>query len=267
MLHADARPVPVLETRRALNRSLLLHVVVLGLVLGLPYLHTPPEVVEAPAIQAVLVAPSVVKRQEPVPAPPVAEPAPPPPVAEKFEVPEPVREPPKIVLPKAPEKLPPKVAEKPAPVVKKPPTPIIKSLKPSTDAMADEMAAIRRDMQQAEMDRLRREMESTATAMKVSANAALVDRYRGLIAQRVESKWSRPLSARPGMTVTLRISMLPGGEVANDPIVLSSSGDAAFDASAIEAVRRASPLPVPDDVAVFSQNFRTFTMKFRPEDL
>lgn len=269
MLHADARPVPILETRRALNRSLLLHVIVLGLVLGLPYLHKPPTVEEPPVVQAVLVAPAVVKRPEPVPEPMPEPVAPPPPVPEKLVMPEPVREPPKIALPKAPEKPVPKIAEKtpPRPVEKKPPTPIIKNLKPSTAAMDDEMEAIRRDMQQAEMNRLRREMETSATAMKVSANAALVDRYRGLIAQRVESKWARPLSARAGMTVTLRISILPGGEVANDPIVVSSSGDAAFDSSAIEAVRRASPLPVPDDAAVFSQNFRTFTMKFRPEDL
>ncbi|HEX4869469.1 MAG TPA: cell envelope integrity protein TolA [Moraxellaceae bacterium] len=260
MLHADARPAPVLETRRALNRSLLLHVGVLGLVVALPYLHQPPKVVEPPAIQAVLVPKAVV--QQPAPTP--VEAPPPPPVPEQIEVPEPVTEPPKIALPKVkPEEKPtPRVAEKKPEPVK----PLLKKPLLNTAAMDEEMKSLQREMQQAEMDRMRREMESTATAMKVSANAALIDRYRGMIAQRVESKWNRPLSARAGMTATLRISILPGGEVAN-VVVATSSGDAAFDASAIEAVKRANPLPVPDDPTVFSQSFRNFTLKFRPEDL
>lgn len=266
MLHADARPAPVLETRRALNRSLLLHLLVLGVVAGLPYLHRPPEVKETPAIQAMLVAKPLVQRPEPQPVKP-AEPAPPP-LPEQLELPEPVTEPPKIALPKPPkpEKPVPKVAEKKPEVTK----PLLKKPLLNTAALDEEMKAMQKEMQQAErqaeLDRMRREMDATATAMKVSANQALVDRYRGLISQRVESRWNRPLAARAGMVATLRISILPGGEVAN-VVVSGSSGNPAFDASAIEAVRRASPLPVPDDLTVFSQNFRNFTLKFRPEDL
>lgn len=263
MLHADARPAPVLETRRALNRSLVLHLAVLGLVVALPYLHRPPEVVEPPAIQAVLVPKAMV--QQPTPRPVEPTPPPPAPVPEKIEVPEPVTEPPKIVLPK------PKPQEKPVPKVaeKKPEPPkslLTKQALKSSLAPDEEMLNLRKEMQQAERDRTLREMESTATAMKVSANAALIDQYRGLIAHRVETKWNRPLSARAGMTATLRINILPGGEVAN-VVLAGTSGDPAFDASAIEAVKRASPLPVPDDTTVFSQNFRNFTLKFRPEDL
>jgi colicin import membrane protein len=273
MLHADVRPAPVLETRRALNRSLLLHLLVLGVVAGLPYLHRPPEVKEPPAIQAVLVPKAVVQQREPVPVKPVAPAPAPAPEPEKVELPPPVVEPPKIVLPKPkPEKPAPAKPEKPVETVAKPrpPESILKN-KPLTPLpVDDEIEALRREAKQAErqaeLDRLRREVDATATAMKVSANQALVDRYRGLIANRVESKWNRPLAAKAGMSATLRISILPGGEVAN-VVVTGSSGNPAFDASAIEAVRRASPLPVPEDLAVFSQNFRNFTLKFRPEDL
>lgn len=255
MLHADSRPALRLEPRIALKKSLLLHALVLGAVVALPYFHTPPKVVETPVIQAMLVRPPVVQRTPPRPV------EAPPPQPEVIDVPEPVVEPPKIALPKV--KPPEKVAEK-KPV---PPKSILekKALKMPV-AQDDEIEALRRESRDADMERMRREMENTATAMKVSANQALVDRYRGLIAQRVESRWNRPLAAKAGMSVTLRISILPGGEVANvNPV--TSSGNAAFDASAIEAVRRASPLPVPDDVGVFSQSFRNFTMKFRPEDL
>ena len=37
--------------------------------------------------------------------------------------------------------------------------------------------------------------------------------------------------------------------------------------SAEEAVRRSSPLPVPDDVAIFNSYFRVLTFRFNPEDL
>lgn len=268
MLHADARPAPVLETRRALNRSLVLHVLVLGLVAGLPYLHRPPEVKEPPAIQAVLVPKAVVQRHEPTPPKPV-EPTPaPPPEPPKVELPPPVMEPPKIALPKPkPEKPVEKPVAKEEPKITKP---LLKKPLLNTASFDAEMDAMRKEVQQherqAELDRIKQEMDKQATAMKVSANQALVASYIGKIKSRVETKWNRPLSARAGMSTLLRISLLPGGEVGN-VVVATTSGNAAFDASAVEAVRRASPLPVPDDVTAFSQSFRNFTLKFSPEDL
>lgn len=251
MLHAEARQASPAPAKTALWKSLVLHAVVLGFVIGLPYLHRPPKVVEPLAMQAVLVQqpvpkpmPEPAKEVEPVPEPP-----------EELELPEPVTEPPKIALPKPPEK-------KPAPV-----KPLLKKPTLNTAELDAEMQAMEREMKQTEeIERLRREVNQTAIATKVSANQAIVAQYQGLIRQRVETKWSRPLSARPGMVVSLRISILPGGEVGN-VVPVSSSGDPAFDASAVEAVRRASPLPVPSDVAVFNQSFRNFTLKFRPEDL
>lgn len=260
MLHAENRQPPIDAARGSLRKSIFLHIAVLGIVLGLPYLHEPPKVVEPTAIQAVLVDQRVDEPPAPV-VPPPAEPAPPEPALEPEEivVPEPVREAPKIALPKAPVKLPERKPEPPKPLLKKPAL--------NTAAFDAEMDAMKRDLQQSEMKRqMDQEMAKSAAAMRVSANTATVDRYRGLISQRVENKWNRPVSSRTGMVVTLRISILPGGEVANVvPVV--SSGDPAFDMSAIEAVRSASPLPVPDDLTVFNQNFRNFILKFNPKDL
>jgi colicin import membrane protein len=50
-----------------------------------------------------------------------------------------------------------------------------------------------------------------------------------------------------------------------DAVVVNSSGDDIFDRSAENAVRKASPLPVPQDRNLFSQNFRVFTFIFKPE--
>jgi anaerobic selenocysteine-containing dehydrogenase len=47
--------------------------------------------------------------------------------------------------------------------------------------------------------------------------------------------------------------------------VVQSSGDPNFDSKAEGAVRRASPLPVPDDTRLFHQYFREMKLVFEPE--
>ena len=161
-----------------------------------------------------------------------------------------------------PEKPPEKPAAKPEPARPAPPKPIIRKPTLDTRELDAEMQAMQHDVQQAELDRLKREAEKAAAAARATANQAIVSRYMSLIQRRTETKWNRPLSARRGMVTTLRINVLPGGEVDN-VVTIRSSGDAAFDASAEEAVRRASPLPVPEDSAVFNANFRIFRFDFK----
>lgn len=262
-----------------LKKSLILHVVVLALVFVLPYLHRPPEVKPPQVIEAVLVsAPAPVKKaQRPKPPEPkVVEPQAEP-VQKTVEPPKPLPEPAPIPVPTpaktipqaAPKSVPipePKPQAKPAP--EKPATPapvkpLIKQPSLNTSAFDKEMQALQKEAMEADM---RKETERANQQVRDSVNLAVRDKYQRLINQRVETKWNRPLSARKGMVTVLRISVLPGGEVSN-VITLQSSGDPAFDASAEEAVRRASPLPVPDDPALFSQYFRTITFRFSPEDL
>jgi colicin import membrane protein len=132
------------------------------------------------------------------------------------------------------------------------------------------MQALDREMQaqqmKADADRIQREAASAAASARDAANLALKEKHERLIRQRVITKWNRPLSARHGMVTTLRISVLPGGEVSNI-VIIKSSGDAAFDASAKDAIESSSPLPVPDDIAVFNSYFRVFAFKFSPEDM
>ena len=132
------------------------------------------------------------------------------------------------------------------------------------------MQALERDMKaqqmKADAEQAQRSAAAAAANARDAANQALREKHTRLIRQRVITKWNRPLSAQHGMVTTLRITVLPGGEVSN-VITVKSSGDAAFDASAEEAVRRSSPLPVPDDVAVFNSYFRVITFRFNPEDI
>lgn len=281
------RMVPAPESARGpLRKSLLLHVLVLGLVLLLPYLHMPPKVEPPRVVEAVLVSGKALTPPEPVKPLPLPEPLPEPEPAPKPEPkPEPRPEPkpvpappikvpeatkplPKIALPKVDEKkpLPEKPVAKPEPAKPAPPKPLIKAPILKADDMDAEFRELQQQSMKEEADRQAREADKAIANARNSANQAIRDKYERLINQRVQTKWNRPLSARRGMVVTLRISVLPGGEVSN-VVTVKSSGDAAFDASAEEAVRRANPLPVPDDVTAFNQYFRVITLKFNPEDL
>ncbi len=271
-------PAAVPPARSALKKSLLLHVGVLGLVLLLPYLHMPPKVEPPRVVEAVLVSGKALTPPPPRPAPvspppepqPVPEPTPvvkPEPAPAK--VPEPVKPLPKLpevkVSAKPEEKKPAtKPEEKPEPA--KPITRPLLQKQSLPQAFDQEMQELQQQVSKDEAAKLQREAEKAAATARNAANQAIRDKYERLINQKVQTKWNRPLSARRGMVVTLRISVLPGGEVAN-VVTLKTSGDAAFDASAEEAVRRANPLPVPDDLTAFNQYFRVITLKFNPEDL
>jgi colicin import membrane protein len=57
--------------------------------------------------------------------------------------------------------------------------------------------------------------------------------------------------------------MVPGGDVVSVKVV-ESSGDARFDRQAEIAAKKASPLPVPDDIKIFNKYLRTVRFRFNP---
>ena len=107
--------------------------------------------------------------------------------------------------------------------------------------------------------------EQQAAAERAERAAVMTSEFTGLIRQQVQSQWRYPPAVDASMEVELRLSLVPTGEVIQVQII-KSSGNQALDRSVEQAVKKASPLPVPDDIAVFEQNFRHFTMKFRPEN-
>ena len=80
------------------------------------------------------------------------------------------------------------------------------------------------------------------------------------------SNWSRPPSARNGMSATIRVELFPNGEL-NTVSLIESSGYEVFDRSALAAVRKARKFKVPSDTSLFEKQFRSFTLLFKPEDL
>ena len=90
--------------------------------------------------------------------------------------------------------------------------------------------------------------------------------YVAQMQREIIQNWSRPPSARNGMTALLRVRLIPTGEVI-DVKLEETSGNAAFDRSAIQAVQKTGRFVVPSDSRQFEKRFREFTVLFRPDDL
>lgn len=108
------------------------------------------------------------------------------------------------------------------------------------------------------------ERELTDLAQDAGETAALT--YIEGIYSAVVANWSRPPSARNDMETRLRVELIPTGEVVA-VTVLSSSGNTAFDRSAEAAVRKARRFEVPSETRLFEQQFRSFVLLFKPQDL
>lgn len=89
-----------------------------------------------------------------------------------------------------------------------------------------------------------------------------------LIIKLVSDNWTRPPSARNGMSVEVQMDMLPDGTITGASVT-RSSGDAAFDGSAVSAVRKVGRIPEMQqlDRATFDQLYRQRRAVFKPEDL
>ena len=132
--------------------------------------------------------------------------------------------------------------------------------KPEPALDAEQLAALTRN-----------ELDSLVDAEIAAAGAnepSLRDVVAATIQASVINRWTRPPSARNGMVSILSIQLVPTGEVVGVS-VLQSSGNTAFDRSAMTAVERTGRFPevAKLDNRTFEANFRRFQLIFKPEDL
>ena len=180
----------------------------------------------------------------------------PPPVAQSEPKPTPAPTP----LPASP-KPKPEPAPTPAPPVEQPPKP-----DPEEERRAEE--------ERERLDRLRELSEQSTQLALEEELADLRDAeadtetmtYAAAIREAIRDEWSRPPSARLGMQARMRVDLVPSGDLLS-VVILESSGNAAFDRSAENAVRKVTRFDVPRDNRLFEKHFRSFTLLFKPEDL
>lgn len=90
-----------------------------------------------------------------------------------------------------------------------------------------------------------------------------IAKFKTLIENAVERQWLLPPNAKKTMSCTLALTLDPYGKVQSVKIT-QSSGDPVLDRSAVTAVLKASPLPVPSS-PILLKEFRTITITLKPE--
>ncbi|MFZ2209724.1 MAG: cell envelope integrity protein TolA [Porticoccaceae bacterium] len=143
--------------------------------------------------------------------------------------------------------------------------------KAAKEKLAKEKAAREKTEQAARAQREQQQAAQQAAEQAQAAAQQSVSTYGDYVRDRIAGNWSRPPSARRDMQVELQIRIVPTGQVMG-VAVTRSSGDPAFDQSAVSAVERAGRFDRLQELArkdplLFEQYFRKFTLVFRPEDL
>ncbi len=129
---------------------------------------------------------------------------------------------------------------------------------------ADEEAK-RKAAEAALQQKLAAEEAKRQAEAEAQRRATLTDQYIARIRSDISQHWLLPPSVRAGITCEIRVQLIPSGEVITVQVV-KSSGDPVFDRSVVNAVKRASPLPVPSPDSGIFDTFRSLKLSFRPED-
>jgi TonB family protein len=247
--------------------TLFIHLLVFGLLVFSwstdPSLHKAPVI--PPHVKATMVETSKQKKA------PVSKPKPeqkPAPKPEPKPKPKPKPKPEPKPEPKKPE---PKPKPKPEPTNKPAPKP-----KPKPEPKPDPKPAIP-DIEEPSLEEMLAEEElemakptepSAQESQEAASNADQSDvevaSFTDAISAQVGQRWRIPgnYRNRDDIKTQVRIQMIPGGEVINVSVV-KSSGYPDFDESVMNAVKLASPLPVPDG-PLFDKQFRSLVIEFDP---
>jgi colicin import membrane protein len=104
---------------------------------------------------------------------------------------------------------------------------------------------------------------SNQTASSTAINQGELDKYKALIIQAISGQWIVPPNLSQNISCELNVRVAPGG-VVTEVTVIKSSGNPVLDNSAIAAVNKASPLPVPTEPSLFNQ-FRELHLTIKPD--
>ena len=122
---------------------------------------------------------------------------------------------------------------------------------------------------EAEAKRIAQENENLKAKLakeQASAQSRAIDEYIRQIQNKVKRNIVEPPNLQGNPEVVFDVRVLPGGEILEDTLrLVRSSGNPAYDQAVERAIRKASPLPVPADPALFDR-FRNPTLRIRPKE-
>ncbi|CAM4444680.1 MAG: hypothetical protein LEGION0403_FIIPPAGN_01146 [Legionella sp.] len=130
----------------------------------------------------------------------------------------------------------------------------------------ERIAKEKSDLAKAEAER-KRQAQATAAqnAEREARIAGEVDKYKALIVNAIGRNWILPENVDSTLSSQFRIRLAPDGAVL-EVTLTRSSGDPLLDRSAQTAIRKASPLPVPQDATTFNM-FRDISLTVRPQQV
>lgn len=102
-----------------------------------------------------------------------------------------------------------------------------------------------------------------ARAREKALLAGKVDKFKSLILNSIAQNWIVPPNVDKGLSCTFEIHLAASGEVLGVKLT-RSSGSVVLDRSAMTAIYKASPLPVPKTPDVFAL-FKVVSLTVRPE--
>lgn len=114
-----------------------------------------------------------------------------------------------------------------------------------------------------EMSKESSALDKAHQQMQAEQTEGIIDEYKAQIVQAIEQQWVIPSDADKNLSCQFVVRIASGGNVLSVTLV-KSSGNQALDQSAEAAIYKASPLPVPDDPAIF-ENFRELRLKVSPK--
>ena len=229
---------------RAFVLALLVHLILLGaMFIGVRWQSHSPQVV------------TVELWEPPPPPPPKVEPKPEPKVEKPDIV---VREKPKPPPPK-PKPPPPKPVAKP-----EPPKRDLEFEKRLQEQVAMEQRALEEQRRLAEAQQRERELQALIARKQAAARQSALDAWIGRISGKIRG--NIPVSVveevQGNPEAIFDVTLLPSGDVLNITR-RKSSGHRGYDEAVERAILKSSPLPKPDDPALFQ---RRLELRFRPQD-
>ena len=130
-------------------------------------------------------------------------------------------------------------------------------------AEAEKKRLAEEQREKAEAEKKRLAEEQRQLAQQQQRDQTEMERYKGLITERIANKFNRT-GLVEGLSCTLLIRLTANGEIVRVSIV-ESSGSEVFDRRAEAAVFAAAPLPLPESERL-SSRMRTLRTIFRPWD-
>ena len=128
-----------------------------------------------------------------------------------------------------------------------------------------EQAFINAEREAKALEKIRNQNEAELTVLEhLAAEKAMANALDAMVS-RITRSWVRPPDAIAGKEVYFRLSLSTDGGV-EDVRIIRSSGDKAFDKSAVEAAKRAAPFKetLQFSPGIFEEKFRNITVKFSP---